>query len=397
VGLNPLPSERIYYLDSYLTDFNATVIDTAEDERRVYLDRTAFYPSSGGQPHDIGTIGGVAVLDVIDEEDRIAHITAAPVSRGEVCCRIDWARRFDHMQQHSGQHLLSAVVLDMLGGATVSFHLGADVSTIDVALPALDARQAAAVEQRVNELVMENRPVAVSFEENSAELGLRKPSGREGLLRIVSIEGVDRSACGGTHVRGTAEIGPILLRKLDKAHGSVRIEFLCGFRAIRRARADYETLAKLGRLFSSAPDEIPALAASQLQALDASEKARRRLVAELARLQGGELFRVTEPNAAGVRTVVQTLCKGATLDDEVRACAQGFTAAGKAVFLAVVEDPPALLLAASADAGVHAGNAVKSAVTAFGGRGGGNAQLAQGSLPSREALAGAVSQLKAAW
>ncbi len=383
--------ERLYYRDSYLADFSAAVTDIAEHGRRVYLDRTAFYPSSGGQPYDTGMIGGVAVLDVIDEEDRIAHITAGPVSRGEVSCRIDWARRFDHMQQHSGQHLLSAVVLEMLGGGTVGFHLGADVSTIDVALASLDARQAAEVEQRVNELVIENRPMAVSFEENSAELGLRKPSQRGGLLRIVSIEGVDRSACGGTHVRGTGEIGPVLLRKLDKAHGSVRIEFLCGFRAIRRARADYEALAKLARLFSSAPDEIPALAASQLQALDTSEKARRKLATELARLRGAELFRATEPNAAGVRIVVQTLT---ALDDDVRATAQGFTAGGKALFLAVAEDPPALLLAASTDACIHAGNAVKSAVTAFGGRGGGNAQLAQGSLPSREALAGALSQLK---
>ena len=387
-------TERLYYRDSYLADFSATVTDITEDGRRVYLDRTAFYPSSGGQPHDTGMIGGVAVVDAIDEEDRIAHITAGPVGRGEVSCRIDWARRFDHMQQHSGQHLLSAVVLDMFGGGTVGFHLGADVSTIDVALPSLDARQAAAVEQRVNELVIENRPLAVSFEENSAELGLRKPSQREGLLRVVAIEGVDRSACGGTHVRGTGEIGPVLLRKLDKAHGSVRIEFLCGFRAIRRARADYEALAKLARLFSAAPDEIPALAASQLQALDASEKARRRLATELARLRGAELFRATEPNAAGVRTVVQTL---PALDDDVRAAAQGFTAGGKALFLAVAEDPPALLLATSADAGIHAGNAVKSAVTAFGGRGGGNAQLAQGSLPSREALVSALSQLKAAF
>jgi alanyl-tRNA synthetase len=285
------------------------------------------------------------------------------------------------------------VVLDMLGGGTVGFHLGADVSTIDVALTSLDARQAAAVEQRVNELVIENRALAVSFEENGAELGLRKPSQRGGLLRIISIEGVDRSACGGTHVRRTGEIGPVLLRKLDKAHGSVRIEFLCGFRAIRRARADFEALAKLARLFSAAPDDTPALAASQLQALDASEKARRRLSTELARLRGAELFRATEPNAAGLRTVVQTLGKGTALDDEVRAAAQGFTAGGKALFLAVAEDPPALLLAASADAGIHAGNAVKSAVTAFGGRGGGNAQLAQGSLPSREALASAVAQL----
>lgn len=393
MGLSPggPGSERLYYHDSYLTNFTSRVTGACDEGRRVYLDRTAFYPASGGQPHDTGTIGGVAVVDVIEEEDRIAHITAGPVSPGEVFCRVDWERRFDHMQQHSGQHLLSAVVLEMLGGGTIGFHLGAEVSTIDVELASLDARQAADIERRANQLVIENRPVAVSFEESSSASGLRKAPQRGGLLRIVSIEGVDRSACGGTHVRGTAEIGPVLLRKLAKAHGGVRIEFLCGFRAIRRARADFENLAQLGRLFSAAPDETPALAAAQQKALEASEKAVRKLAAELARLRGVELYRTAAPDAAGVRRTVQT---AAALDDEVRAAAQGFTSGGKAVFLAMVEDPPAVFLAASADSGIHAGNAVKSAVTALGGRGGGSAQLAQGSLPSREALAAALAQLK---
>jgi alanyl-tRNA synthetase len=389
-------TERLYYRDSYLAEFNAVVTDVAEDGGRVYLDRTAFYPTSGGQPHDTGTIAGVAVTDVIDEGDRIAHVTAGPVSPGEVSCRIDWARRFDHMQQHSGQHLLSAVVLEMLGGATVGFHLSADVSTIDAALAALDTHRAAAVEQRVNELVIENRPLAVSFEENCAGLELRKPSVREGKLRIVSIAGLDRSACGGTHVRGTAEIGPVLLRRVDRAHGSARIEFLCGFRAIRRARADYDILSRIARLFSAAPEETPALAAAQIQALDASEKARRRLASELARSRGADLFRATAPNAAGSRYLVQTLAKGAVLDDDVRGTAQGFTAGGKAVYIAVSEEPPALLVAASADSGVHAGNLVKAAVSARGGRGGGNPQVAQASLPSREALTSALAELRAA-
>ena len=386
-----MTTERLYYRDSYLVDFRATVVDTAEEGRRVYLDRTAFYPASGGQPQDAGLIAGINVTGVVDEGDRIAHLTAAPVPPGEAACRVDWPRRFDHMQQHSGQHLLSAVFVEMFGAATVGFHLGAESSAIDVALPSLDPAQAAAIELRANQLVFENRPLAISFEERP--LDLRKPSEREGLLRIVSIAGVDRSACGGTHVRATGEIGPLLLRKLDKAHGSVRIEFLCGLRAIRRARADNEALAKIARLLSAPPDETPAIVAAQIQALDISEKARRRLATELARLRGGELYRATAPNASGLRSVLQRLPKGAALDDELRATAQGFTAGDKAVFLAVVEDPPALLLAASKDAGLHAGNLLKSALTPNGGRGGGNAQLAQGSLPSRDALEQAVTQL----
>jgi alanyl-tRNA synthetase len=172
------------------------------------------------------------------------------------------------------------------------------------------------------------------------------------------------------------------------------VEFLCGLRAVRRARADYEALSRIARRLTAPLDEAPALVAAQYQALDAAEKTRRRLAAELARLRGGELYRTTAPNPAGLRAVLQRLPKGAALDDELRAAAQGFTANPKALFLAVVEEPPALLVAASPDAGVHAGELLKSAVTPLGGRGGGNAQLAQGSLPSRAALESALQQLQ---
>lgn len=386
-----MTTERLYYPDAYLTEFRASVTGLAEEGRRVYLDRTAFYPSSGGQPHDTGTIAGAAVIDVADEGDLIAHLTNVPVSPGEVLCRIDWPRRFDHMQQHSGQHLLSAVFVEMFGAATVGFHLGAESSAIDVALASLDPAQAAAVERRANEVVCENRPLAISFEESPQDL--RKPSEREGPLRIVSIRGLDRSACGGTHVRSTGEIGPVLLRKLDKAHGNVRVEFLCGLRAIRRARSDYDALAAIARLFSASLDETPALVSAQYRALDAAEKIRRRLAGDLARLRGGELYLATAPNPAGLRTVLQRLPKGAALGDELRATAQGFTAHSKALFLASVEDPPALLLAASKDAGLHAGDLVKAAIAPLGGRGGGNAQLAQASLPTRDALEAVLQQL----
>jgi len=389
-----LTTERLYYRDAYLTQFKASVVETAERGRRVYLDRTAFYPTSGGQPHDLGLIGGVAVLDVIDEGGRIAHITAAEVAPGEVEGSVDWLRRFDHMQQHSGQHVLSAALAETLGAGTVGFHLGAEISTIDVNMESLDLGQATRAERRANELVCENRPVAVSFEEQGAAQDLRKAAEREGVLRIVSVEGLDRSACGGTHVRSTGEIGPILVRKLDKAHGGVRIEFHCGLRAVRRARADYDALTRIGRALSAPLDETPALVEAQSAALEAAEKSRRRMAGELARLRGAELHRSVAVNAAGLRVHLERLGKGATLDDELRAMAQGFTAGGKAVFLAAADDPPSVLLAASADAGVRAGELVKAAAARRGGRGGGNAQLAQGSVPSREALEEALSELR---
>ncbi len=384
--------ERLYYTDSYLTDFHAAVVARGDGGRRFYRDRTAFYPTSGGQPNDLGTIGSVPVVDVIDEEERIAHILAAPLDAAEVECRIDWTRRFDHMQQHTGQHLLSAVLVDLYGAATVGFHLGAESSQIDVA-GALTEAQIVEAELRANRVVFENRPVAVSFEEAVEVEGLRKPSSRQGRLRIVSIADLDRSACGGTHVRVTGEIGPILLRKLDRAHGALRIEFLCGARAIARARADYDALSRAARALSASLDEVPTLASTQAEALAAADKARRKLATELAALRGREQYAGTVPNASGVRFHELSIERGA-LDDETRAFAQGFTSGSRSCLLALAADPPAVLLAASDDSGLHAGNLLKQAVSALGGRGGGNARLAQGSVPSREALEALAAELR---
>ena len=385
-------TERLYYVDSYLREFRASVVETAGDGR-VYLDRTALYPTSGGQPQDGGTIGDVPVIEVIDEGERIAHVTAAAVPSGEVECRVDWPRRLDHMQQHTGQHLLSAVLIETCGAPTVSFHLGAESSSIDVTATTLSEGQLAAAEIRANEVVFENRPVRISFEDSQNAAGLRAPTERAGTLRIVTIDELDRSACGGTHVRTTAEVGPILIGKVERAHGNVRIEFLCGMRAVKRAHADFEALTRIARTFSAAPYDTPALVTAQAEALDAAEKSRRKLAAEAARRNGVDLYAATAPDASGLRRALHRITKGA-LDDEVRALAQGFVSGAKAWFVAVSEDPPSVLVAASKDAGIHAGNLVKEAVTALGGRGGGNPQMAQGSVPGRDGLAAVVERLQ---
>ena len=376
---------RLYHQDSYLTEFSAHVVDRADDGLRIYLDRTAFYPSSGGQPNDTGEIAGIPVVDVVDEGRRIAHVTLRPVDGVRVPGRIDWALRFDHMQQHTGQHLLSAVFVELYGAQTVGFHLGAESSSIDVAAPALGADEVLALEARVNQRVFENRRVTVTFEAASEARDLRKPPDREGILRIVTIEGLDRSACGGTHVRATGEAGPVLIRKLEKIRGDIRIEFLCGVRAVRRARADFDALSRIARSFSASLDDAAPLAAAQREALEAAEKARRKQAAELARFRGREMYDAAEAGPDGLRRVLHRLRSG-SLDEEVRALAQGFTARPKAVFVATVADPPSVLLAVSADAGIDAGELLKAALAKFGGRGGGNAAVAQGSLTSAAGL-----------
>ena len=383
-------TERLFYCDSYCREFTARVVAADDSGTRVELDRTAFYATSGGQPNDLGTLNGIAVTDVVEEEDRIIHVLAAPLAVGQsVEGRIDWARRFDHMQQHSGQHLLSAVFDQLCQAPTVSFHLGADSSTIDLNVASLSDDQLRAVECRANQAIVENHAVSVAFEEAAEAVGLRKQSSREGTLRIVTIDGVDRSACGGTHVRFSGEIGPILLRKSEKIRGTVRIEFLCGSRAVARARADFEALLKISRLFSSTFDDAPKLVAAQLEQARETERVRRKLALELALARGRDLYAQAEPDATGIR---RQRLSGA-LDDETRAVAQGFCAQPKAVFIATGDNPPALLLAASADSGIHAGNALKQALAAVGGRGGGNAALAQGSVASAEALAQLVALL----
>ena len=385
-------TERLYYRDSYLTEFRARVVDAGPDQQRVYLDRTAFYPTSGGQPFDTGQLGGIQVIDVIDEGDRIAHVLSEPLipiqidGQSDVEGRIDPGRRFDHMQQHTGQHLLSAVLLEMFGAPTVSFHLGAESSTIDVAR-ALDPEQLRDAERRANQIVFENRPVTISFQQSSQELGLRKPTEREGEIRIISIQDLDRSACGGTHVRATGEIGAILLRKLDRIRGNLRIEFLCGGRAVARARADFEALAQIARVFSAPFDDAPALVEAQREKLQEADRTRRRLATELAQVTGRALYAETPAGEDGVR---RALHRVESLSEELRAQAQSFTSSGPAIFLAVTENPPSVLLAASpassTTGAIHAGDVLKRALNEVAGRGGGNAALAQGSLPSTEAL-----------
>jgi alanyl-tRNA synthetase len=383
-------TERLYYQDCYLRDFKASVLETADQARRVYLDRTAFYPTSGGQPFDLGTLGGIAVREVIDEEDRIAHLLEAPLGATEVEGAVDWSRRYDHMQQHTGQHLLSAVLEELFAIRTVSFHLGTEVSTIDVDSPSLTTEQIERVEERCAEVIAQARPVRITFEESSATLELRKASERTGTLRIVTIENLDRSACGGTHVCTTAEVGAILTGKSEKIRGITRIEFVCGNRALRRARADIRLLAAIGRALSVPPEQTPELLAGLIEKNKSLEKTAQRLATELARREGKELYLASEPGPDGIRRVTQR----GTIDDAMRARAQAFVAGEKAVFLAVCDQPPSLLLATSADSGIHAGDRIKAAVAASQGRGGGNAQLGQGSVPDAAALASAEALLR---
>ncbi len=384
-------TERLYYTDSYLTDFEAAVTDRADNSHRIYLDRTAFYPTSGGQLFDTGQIGGLQVVDVIDEGDRIAHLLAAPLAADRLVGRVDWARRFDHMQQHTGQHLLSAVLADRLGYQTVAVHFGKESSTLDLDAASLTADQARQIEEQTNEIVTQNRPVDVSFEEAEFATGLRKAAQRAGKLRIISIRDLDRSACGGTHVRATGEVGVVLLRKVERVRKGVRLEFLCGSRASHQARTDYALLSQMAADLSAAAEEIPRLIAAQREELKRAVSTTRDLEEKLDLLRARELHAGVTPETTGIRRVVVREDEGAL--DALRGLGQAFSSLPRAIFIGAISSPPAVVLAASEDTGIDAAGMLRSLLASVGGRGGGSARLAQGIVPGRAQLEKVIESL----
>ncbi len=386
-------TDRLYYHDAYVTEFTATVVDVHDDARRVYLDRSAFYPTSGGQPHDVGTLNDVSVVDVVDEDDRVAHVleSAATFAIGATLQgAVQWPRRFDLMQQHTGQHLLSAMFADEYGWHTTSVHFGDETSSLDVTAASIATDALRDAEQRANELVTENRDVMVTFEDAATAAGLRKASDRDGTLRIVSINDLDRSACGGTHVRRTGEIGSIQLRGAERAKGGMRVEFLCGRRAVRRARLDAELLSSAARVFTASTADVPALVTQLHERVGELDRERKRLVAELSGYDARERWERATPDTSGVRRfhIVHT---GAVRDMEP--LAQALAARGRCVVLVTSTSPAGVLFAAGDGAGVDAGQRLRAALAGVGGRGGGSPRLAQGSVPDATRLHEVVAAL----
>ncbi|MGB7592949.1 MAG: alanyl-tRNA editing protein, partial [Terriglobia bacterium] len=345
---------------------------------KVYLDRTAFYPASGGQPTDSGTIAGIQVLEAVDEGDEIAHILRqAPEAEG-VRGKIDWARRFDHMQQHTGQHVLSAAFERIGEYKTVSFHLGEESSSIDLDSDRLGVRQLEEAEEAANQVVFENRAVRISFQPagEASRLELRKPTSREGEVRLVEVEGFDLSACGGTHVSRTGAVGLILVRKVERMKGLTRVEFMCGGRAHRQARRDFRVLSEAARLFSAALDTVPELIAKQSQELREGIRGREKLLERLAEYQARELWQAA-PLIDGRRVVRQAF--PAEESAQAKMLAHALAKLPLAVALLGVKGKPTALFFAQTSGGPsEMGSILIQTVTKFGGKGGGGRDFAQG-------------------
>ena len=392
-------TDRLYYRDPYLRTFDATVekVEPRGHRWSVALDRTAFYPTTGGQPFDTGTLGGGRVVDVVDEDDgTVTHVVEqAGLTPGQrVHGEIDWPRRFDHMQQHTGQHVLSAAILSVCRARTVSFHLGAAVSTIDLERE-LSPAEIAAAETEANRVVWEDRPVTIRFvsAEEAAALPLRKEPVRGGTLRLIDVEGFDLSACGGTHVARSGAIGIIAVASWERFKGGQRLEFLCGGRALGRWRSLRDTVASSVRLLSVLPEEIPATVERMQGDARDQKRASAALQVELARFRAGELAGTAE-SINGRATVLRAIDADA---NGLKALATAIAASPGYVVVLVSTTRPALVVAArSSDAAVSAQQVIATLTGKFGGRGGGKPELAQaGGLdaPPDEILAAARATL----
>ena len=370
-------TERLYYLDPYLKEFSARVV--RRTEKGVVLDRTAFYPTGGGQPCDFGTLNGIDVTDVIEDGADVIHAIAAPLE-GEVRGVIDWDRRRDHMQQHHGQHLLSEAFIRVSKAQTSSFHLGKQVCSIDLDkdIAPVDLERA---ETLANMVIYENRPVQIGFygQEEAKNLPMRKPPPAEDRIRVVTVNDYDCQACCGTHPRTTGEVGVVCVTGVDRQKGTTRVHFLCGYRALAEARENARVLKSLTAKLSAGRDDLEKTVdriqeefAEARRQLNAAEK-------KLAEQVGRDL-------AARGKVAVEVF-EGKSMD-YLRAVATAVAALpGKVAVLGATGETTIVVISRSADLSIDLRPIFKDVLAPIQGKGGGMAHFVQGGGPGADVRA----------
>jgi alanyl-tRNA synthetase len=382
------PTTRLYFTDSGLLQFDAIVLATRSTPNgaAVILDRSAFYPTGGGQPNDTGELAGVRVLDVFEDDAGLIHhivADASNISPGQtVHGRVDRERRYDHLQQHSGQHILSQAFVQAFGAATRSFHLGAETSTIDIELesPSWDAMKAA--ENIANAVIFDNRPMRVHLvdETEAAKLPLRKESAVQGEIRVIEIQDFDWSPCGGTHASAAGQIGLIAIKSFERAKRMTRVEFVCGFRALREYQTVREITRSAAEQLSAARETVPELISRAAQENKTLNKRIRELSEIASRVEAQELL--AEASSFGNYKLVKAVFTDRAAD-ELRQLAAKIVEAEPSIALLASRSAAAarLVFARSSSLSHDMGQLMSRACQMLGGRGGGKTDLAQGGGP----------------
>lgn len=378
-------TERLYYLDSHLIEFAACVVDTSERVSgwlAVTLDRTAFYPTGGGQPSDTGTLNGARVVECIDEGESVLHVVQGltPAIGAPLKGRVDWPRRLDHIQQHTGQHILSQAFNTLFNAPTRSFRMMDQVCEIDIDLAEPTIERIERAVELANNVIWENRPIAVRQvgAAEAAQLPLRKESGREGELRLIEIEGFDLTPCGGTHAYHTGEVGLIAVRSWARAKGVTRIEFVAGRRALEDYRRANKAALSVAGLFSGGRDDAPALAARTIEENKELHRRVRALEEIAAGVEAADLVAGATVRTDGVRLVAKTFTGREA--ESLKQLAQALMNQPHTVALlgSHDKDTARLVFARSADATGDMNALMKAACVLVDGRGGGKPDLAQG-------------------
>lgn len=396
-----MATHRLYYDDSYIRNFEAQVrgcvpaepVATVSGTRpawEVLLDQTAFYPTSGGQPNDLGKLGETNILDVRDDGEEILHIVDRELVPGPVQGCVNWERRIDHMQQHTGQHLLSAMFHERFGLPTVSFHLGEDLCTIDLRGPEPSADVLLGAQRAANQIIFEDRHVTVRYgtADQLAQLGVRKEVEREGILRAIEIEDADLQPCGGTHVKSTGQIGTLLVRRCTRVRQDFRVEFACSARAEKLASAEFALLRTLGERMSCPPEESLAAVEKAFTERDANFKALRGALQQLAEARA-ELLAAAAIEEGGVCIVSEVLRDAHP--ELLLPLATELAKKERTIALLALEVSGQLVFAQHTSAGKDLAALLKQVFATFPGKGGGTRDFVRAKLIEASAAAAAVA------
>ncbi|MGV3465193.1 MAG: alanyl-tRNA editing protein [Heyndrickxia sp.] len=382
---------RLFYIEPKMFEWSTAITSIQEVNNKIIvtLAETAFYPTGGGQPHDIGYLDSIKVLDVFEENDEIYHTLETKPVNTAVHCKIDAKRRIDHTQHHTGQHLLSAVCIELFDAHTLSFHLGEVTVTIDLDVPELTENQLKAIEEKANEYIYDNKAVKtyIVTEDELSSIPIRKIPDVKGDIRIVEIEGLDYSACCGTHVKRTAEIGLIKLIKTEKQRGNIRLHFLCGFRAIIDYQEKHDILTALTKNLSTSKEDIIA----RIDKLESEKKdMQRKLDAALSENAHFLAQDLLQSNQEGV--IVKSFPEKSIQDLQVLS-RQLIANTDKMIVLASLLDKRCLIQH-NGKSDFHCGQFVKENISSFNGKGGGSSNHAQVTFSSESDMAAFMEMMK---